>query len=469
MTDRNQALQTIRDHLGDSGVVEDPAQLDAYNTEWRGLYKGTATFVARPANPQECAFVIKTCTENDIPVVPMSGNTGLVGGAIAEESEVVISTERMNEIHAIDPVNGTMTVGAGCILADIQRAADEAGKLFPLSLAAEGSCRIGGNLSTNAGGTNVLRYGNARDLVLGLQVVLPNGEIMDGLKGLRKDNTGYELKHLFMGAEGTLGIITAAVLKLFPKPRQRQTALIALSDIDQVITLFSRASDAVGDALSGFEYMNRLSLWVTCEHTDGVRDPFDAPHDAYVLMELTSPRPGNDLRDAMEKFLEDAFEAGEVEDAVIAESGQQMNELWHIRETIPEAQGHEGGSIKNDISVPVSKVPEFTKRGDAIVESIIPGTRPMTFGHIGDGNLHYNLSQPKEMDREEFLAKWHDVTDPLNDLIHELDGSFSAEHGVGKLKREELVRFSSPVEIELMRQIKAAFDPKGLMNPGKVL
>lgn len=469
MTDRNETLQKIRDHLGEGGVVEDATLLEAYNTEWRGHFKGTATFVARPSNAEECAFVIKTCIDNDIAVVPMSGNTGLVGGATADASEVIISTERMNTVHAIDSVNGTMTVGAGCILADVQRAADEAGKLFPLSLAAEGSCRIGGNLSTNAGGTNVLRYGNARDLVLGLQVVLPSGEIMDGLKGLRKDNTGYELKHLFMGAEGTLGIITAAVLKLFPKPRQRQTALIALTDVDQVIALFERASDAVGDALTGFEYMNRISLWVTCEHTDGVRDPFDSSHDAYVLMELTSPRPGSDLRDAMEQFLEAAFEAGEVVDAVIAESGQQMDDLWHIRETIPDAQAFEGGSIKNDISVPVSKVPEFTKRGDAIVEATIPGTRPMTFGHIGDGNLHYNLSQPKDMDRDEFMSKWHDVNDPLNDLVHELGGSFSAEHGVGKLKREELVRFSSPVEIDLMRKIKAAFDPKGLMNPGKVL
>ena len=241
MSNKDTALQKIRDLLGDAGVVEEASHLHAYNTEWRGHYKGTATFVARPANAEECAFVIKTCTENDIAVVPMSGNTGLVGGATADASEVIISTERMNTIHAIDPVNGTMTVGAGCILAEVQRAADEAGKLFPLSLAAEGSCRIGGNLSTNAGGTNVLRYGNARDLVLGLQVVLPNGEIMDGLKGLRKDNTGYELKHLFMGAEGTLGIITAAVLKLFPKPRQRQTALIALTDVDQVIALFARA------------------------------------------------------------------------------------------------------------------------------------------------------------------------------------------------------------------------------------
>lgn len=468
MTARDDALEKIREKLGTAACVEDAAGLEAYNTEWRGHFKGTATFVAKPANTEEVAFVVRTCAEAGIPVVPVGGNTGLVGGAVADD-EVVISTERLNRIEAVDTVNGTMTVGAGCILADIQKAADEADKLFPLSLAAEGSCRIGGNLSTNAGGTNVLRYGNARDLVLGLEVVLPSGEIWNGLKGLRKDNTGYELKHLFMGAEGTLGIITRAVLKLFPKPRQHQTAMIALDGVDNVIRLFARASDAVGDALTAFEYMNRASLAVTCEHTDGVRDPFESAHDAYVLMELTSPRTGSDLRDAMENFLEAAFEAGEIEDAVFAESGQQMDELWQIRETIPEAQGHEGASIKNDVSIPVSLMPEFLRKADAMVESVIPGIRPMTFGHIGDGNLHYNLTQPSDMERGAYMDKWHDVTDPLNDLVHEMDGSFSAEHGVGKLKREELVRYSPPAEVDLMRKIKAAIDPNGIMNPGKVL
>lgn len=468
MKNSESALEKIRQTLAPGACIEDDSALEAYNTEWRGLFKGNARFVARPSTVDECAFVVRTCAEAEIPMVPLGGNTGLVGGGITDDG-IIVSTERLNKIHAIDPVNGTMTVGAGCILADIQKAADDADKLFPLSLAAEGSCRIGGNLSTNAGGTNVLRYGNARDQVLGLEVVLPSGEVWNGLKGLRKDNTGYELKHLFMGAEGTLGIITAAVLKLYPKPRQKQTALIALSGVDAVISLFARASNAVGDALTAFEYMNRPSLAVTCQYTDGVRDPFEAEHAAYVLMELTSPRSGTDLRDAIESFLEAAFEAGEVEDAVIAESGQQMNELWHIRETIPEAQGHEGGSIKNDISIPVSLMPDFLKRADTMVSEIVPGIRPMTFGHIGDGNLHYNLTQPAGMDKSAFLAQWHHVTDPLNDLVHEMDGSFSAEHGVGKLKREELVRYSSPVEIELMRKLKAAIDPAGLMNPGKVL
>ncbi len=468
MSNKDTALQKIRDLLGDAGVVEEASQLHAYNTEWRGHYTGHATFVARPKDAAACGAVVKICADAGIGVVPLGGNTGLVGGGIAED-EVIISTERLNSIFEIDPVNSTMTVGAGCILADIQKAADEADRLFPLSLAAEGSCRIGGNLSTNAGGTNVLRYGNARDLVLGLEVVLPSGEVWNGLRGLRKDNTGFELKHLFMGAEGTLGIITAAVLKLFPKPRQRQTVLIALNGVDNVIKLFARASGAVGDALTAFEYMNRESLAVTCKHTEGARDPFNDKHAAYVLMELTSPRAGNDLRSAMENFLEAAFEGGEVEDAVFAESGQQMHELWHIRETIPEAQGYEGGSIKNDISIPVSLMATYLEKADALIEDIVPGIRPMTFGHIGDGNLHYNLTQPADMSKDDFMDKWHDVTDPLNDLVFELGGSFSAEHGVGKLKRDELIRYTPAVEIDLMRKVKAAIDPTGIMNPGKVL
>lgn len=463
------ALAAIRDRLGNTGVVEDAAALETYNTEWRGLYKGTATFVTRPADAEECAFVVKTCTEAGIPVVPLGGNTGLVGGGVVADGEVVISMERMNKVLDVDTVNGTMTVEAGCILADLQNVADDNDRLFPLSLAAEGSCRIGGNLATNAGGTAVLRYGNARDLVLGLEVVLPSGEIWDGLRALRKDNTGYDLKHLFLGAEGTLGIITKAVLKLYPKPRQTETALIALPDVPAVISFFARTTSSVGDALTAFEYMNRDSVAVTFKHTDGVRDPFEDEHAAYVLLELTSPRAGTDLREGLESLLEAAFEAEEVVDAVFAESGQQRMDFWNIRETIPEAQGHEGGSIKNDISVPISRMSDFLERADALVADIIPGIRPMTFGHIGDGNLHYNLTQPADMDRKVFMDKWHDVTDPLNDLVHELTGSFSAEHGVGKLKRAELVRYTSPVEIDLMKKVKAAIDPQGLMNPGKVL
>ena len=468
MTDKNSVIEKIKSTLGTQGYVDDPGALDAYNVEARGLYRGSATFVARPGSTDEVAFVLRTCAEAGVPVVPLGGHTGLVGGGIADQ-EIIVSTERLNDIFEIDTLNGTMTVGAGCILADIQNAADKAGKLFPLSLAAEGSCRIGGNLSTNAGGTNVLRYGNARELVLGLEVVLPNGDIWNGLKGLRKDNTGYELKHLFMGAEGTLGIITAAVLKLFPKPQQTETALIALADADAVMKLFGRASNVVGDTLTAFEYMNRNSFWVSCEYTEGLRDPFTDRHAAYVLMELTSPRPGTDLREALESLLGDAFESGDVVDAVIAESGQQRHDLWHIREAISDSQKFEGASIKNDLSIPISRVTEFMTKGNAIVENIIPGTRPMTFGHIGDGNLHYNLTQPEGVDPQAFLDKWHDVTDPLNDLVEEMNGSFSAEHGIGRMKRDELVRYSSPVEIDLMRKIKSIIDPNGIMNPGKVL
>ncbi|MBO6948592.1 MAG: FAD-binding oxidoreductase [Rhodospirillales bacterium] len=468
MTDRQSVIDKIKNELGTQGYVDDPSALDKYNIEARGLYRGHATFVARPGSTEEVAFVVKTCADAGVPMVPLGGHTGLVGGGIAEE-EIIVSTERLNKIFDIDTLNGTMTVGAGCILADIQNAADDAGKLFPLSLAAEGSCRIGGNLSTNAGGTNVLRYGNARELVLGLEVVLPTGEIMNGLRGLRKDNTGYDMKHLFMGAEGTLGIITAAVLKLFPKPNQTETALIALENPDSVMKLFGRATGMVGDTLTAFEYMNRNSLWVSCEYTEGVRDPFEDEHPAYVLMELTSPRAGTDLRDAIEKLLEEAFEAGDVVDAVIAESGQQRHDIWHIREAISDAQKGEGASIKNDLSIPISKVTDFIAKADAICERVVPGIRPMTFGHIGDGNLHYNLTQPKGMEGQAFLDKWHDVTDPLNDLVEEMNGSFSAEHGIGRMKRDELVRYSPPVEIELMRKIKAVIDPSGIMNPGKVL
>lgn len=468
MTDRQSVIDKIKNELGTQGYVDDPGALDKYNIEARGLYRGHATFVARPGNTEEVAFVVKACADAGVPMVPLGGHTGLVGGGIAEE-EIIVSTERLNTIFDVDTLNGTMTVGAGCILADIQNAADDAGKLFPLSLAAEGSCRIGGNLSTNAGGTNVLRYGNARELVLGLEVVLPSGEIMNGLRGLRKDNTGYDMKHLFMGAEGTLGIITAAVLKLFPKPNQTETALIALENPEAVMKLFGRATNMVGDTLTAFEYMNRNSLWVSCEYTEGVRDPFEDAHPAYVLMELTSPRAGTDLRDALEKLLEDAFEAGEVVDAVITESGQQRHDIWHIREAISDAQKGEGASIKNDLSIPISRVTDFIAKADAICESVVPGIRPMTFGHIGDGNLHYNLTQPKGMDGQAFLDKWHNVTDPLNDLVEEMNGSFSAEHGIGRMKRDELVRYSPPVEIDLMRKIKALIDPKGIMNPGKVL
>ncbi len=467
MSNRETALARIRDLVGAANVTTDSTAMDAYNTDWRGIFKGACSFAVRPGSTAELAEVIRIAAEFGLPVVPLSGNTGLVGGGITEEG-VIVSTERLNRIREVDPVNSTMTVEAGCILADVQAAADEVNRLFPLSLAAEGSCRIGGNLSTNAGGVNVLRYGNARDLVLGLEVVLPDGRVWDGLRGLRKDNTGYDLKHLFMGAEGTLGIITAAVLKLFPKPRQRETAMVALDGTENVLKLFDRAGAAVGDALTAFEYMNRLSISCTFG-VAGIRDPFQGEHAAYVLMELTSPRDGSDLRDAMEKFLEAAFEAGEIEDAVFAESGQQRDDLWRIRETIPEAQSHFGGSIKNDVSVPVSKVHELLTRAEAAVAKAVPGIRPCSFGHIGDGNIHYNLTQPEGMAKDAYLAEWHKVTDAVNDIVHDLGGSFSAEHGIGKLKREELIRYRPAVEIELMRTLKASLDPKGIMNPGKVL
>jgi len=468
MTDTNDLQAALADIVGTTGLIADDAGKERFVTEWRGLWHGQCDVVVRPGSTDEMSRVIATCHGAGVAVVPQSGNTGLVGGGVPDGG-VVVSTERLNAIREVDPVNFTLTAEAGCILADVQTAAADVDRLFPLSLAAEGSCRIGGNLSTNAGGVQVLRYGNARDLVLGLEVVLPDGRVWEGLRSLRKDNTGYDLKHLFMGAEGTLGIITAAVLKLYPKPRQVETAFIGLKDVAAVIELFDRMNSNAGDALSAFEMMNRLSMKMAVDHVPDNRDPLADAHPAYVLMELTSPRPGTGMRAALESVLEMAFEDGIVSDAAFAESQGQAADFWRIRETIPEAQGQAGGSIKSDVAVPVSSVASLLPRLDAKVEAIVPGCRPVAFGHIGDGNIHYNVSQPEGMDTDAFMARWHDLTDAINDIVFALGGSFSAEHGIGQLKREELKRYRPDVEVDIMRTLKSALDPKGIMNPGKVL
>lgn len=467
MSNSTSGLQAIREALGKNGYIDTMPELDAYQNEWRGLWKGQCDLVAKPNSVEQVSKVLSICFEHSIPVVPQGGNTGLVGGGVPK-SGIVLSTERMNKVREVDPVNFTISCDAGCILADIQTEADNVDRLFPLSLGAEGSCRIGGNLSTNAGGVQVLRYGNARDLVLGLEAVLPDGRIWDGMRGLRKDNTGYDLKHLFIGAEGTLGVITGAVLKLYPKPRQRETCLVAFETVENCIELFTRLSAYAGDALTAYEAMNRLSVEVTFRHGHNTRDPFDAPHAWYGLLELTSPRDGTDLREAVEKVLEKAFEDGIVVDGVIAESGGQRDDFWRIRESIPECQGPEGASIKNDVSIPISQVTEFFRLTNAAVAEVIPGIRFVSFGHIGDGNIHYNLSQPVGADREAYLEKWHDVTDPINEIVYKLNGSFSAEHGIGQLKRTELTRYRSAVEMDIMRSVKNALDPKNIMNPGKL-
>lgn len=461
-------MDALTEALGDKGVLRRSADMEAYLVEERGLYRGAAALVARPSSTEEVAAVVGLCNDHDIPIVPQGGNTGLCGGGVPDGG-VVLSLGRMNAIRAIDPLNQTMTVDAGCILKNLRESADDAGFLFPLSLGAEGACQIGGNLATNAGGTAVLRYGNARDLVLGLEVVTADGRIWNGLKGLRKDNTGYCLKHLFMGAEGTLGVITGAVLKLFPRPKTRLTCMAAASGVGNVLALFGKARESFGDALTGFELLSGFGLGLVDKHIAGVRDPFRDRHPVYALIELTSPRVDEGMKNALEDFLGAAFESETVLDAVIASSESQREELWAIRESIPEAQKHEGGSIKHDVSVPISRVADFIEKASRAVTAEMEGLRICAFGHIGDGNIHFNLTQPEGRDKRTFLDHWPRFNRIVHDIAVEMDGSFSAEHGVGRLKTGEMDRYKSSVELELMRSVKTALDPRNLMNPGKVL
>ncbi|MFT5180142.1 MAG: FAD/FMN-containing dehydrogenase [Alphaproteobacteria bacterium] len=461
-------LDKLADIVGAAGLITNPADMAPYLEETRGLYEGASPAIVRPASTQEVAQVVRACAGANVAIVPQGGNTGLCGGGVAS-GEVIVNLARMNKIRAVDPFNYTMTVDAGCILADLQRIAEDNDRLFPLSLGAEGSCQIGGNLSTNAGGTAVLRYGNTRELTLGLETVLPDGRIWDGLTALRKDNTGYDLKQLFIGAEGTLGIITGAVMKLFPLPRERHTAFVALRDVEAILELLSRARTASADTVSTFELIPRIGLDLSLKHMPETVDPLAEPHEWYALIEFESGAAGGGLGAAMEGFLATALEDGLVIDAAIAQSGAQRQQMWFIREAMVLAQGPEGASIKNDISVPISQVPEFIRRADAAVTARCPGVRTVAFGHIGDGNVHYNLQQPVGADNAAFLARWDELTEPVIDIVRDLGGSFSAEHGIGLLKVREMADYKSPVEMELMRTVKNALDPKGLMNPGKVL
>ncbi len=467
--------QALHDRLaaivGAAACIGDPADMAPYLREERGLYRGKAALVLRPGSTAEVAKVVAACAAAKVPIVPQGGNTGLCGGAAPHEdgSEIIVNMSRMNKVRAVDPVNFTITVDAGCILADLQNIAEDNGCLFPLSLAAEGSCQIGGNLATNAGGINVLRYGNARDLVLGLEVVLPDGRIWNGLRALGKDNTGYALRHLFVGAEGTLGIITAAVLKLFPRPAEIATALCGLSNLDDAIRLLNRARAISGDAVTAFELIPRIGLEMCVKHIAGVSDPFTDAHPWYVLIEFSSSRPDGALRGGFDALLGTAFEEAIIADAVIAGSGEQQKSLWRIRESLPEAQKHEGGSIKHDIAVPVSRVPQFIAKGVAAIEKHFPGARPVPFGHLGDGNIHFNISQPAGADRAAYLARWDEMSRIVHDIVAGMDGSISAEHGIGMLKVQELTRYKDPVELDLMHRLKRAIDPANLMNPGKVI
>jgi len=465
------ALERIREALGPAGCVDDGETAAPMLVDHRGRYRGEAALVVRPGSTGEVAEVVRICAAAGIPVVPQGGNTGLVGGSVpdADGAAVLLSLARLDRVRDLDAANFTVTVEAGCVLADVQAAAADAGLLFPLSLAAEGSCQIGGNLATNAGGTAVLRYGNARDLVLGLEVVLASGEVWNGLRRLRKDNTGYDLKQVFLGSEGTLGIITAAVLKLFPRPRQTATAFAAVTDPAAATRLLARFRSHAGEEITTFEYLDRVSLELVLEHVPDARDPLEARHDHHMLVELRSARDGDDLTAAMERALAEGYEAGEVVDAVIAASEAQRAALWRIRESVPEAERAAGAAIKHDVSVAVSRVPELLVRGRETMLERVPGAVVVAFGHLGDGNVHFNLIQPAAADPAEFLERTAEINRAVHDLVTSMDGSFSAEHGVGRLKRDDVRRYKPEVEVAMMRALKSALDPDNVLNPGKVI
>ena len=456
-------LERLKALVGPAGFSVDPDELATHLVEWRNRFSGKTPLLLKPASPQEVAAIVRICAEGEVGIVPQGGNTGLVGGQIPrpEGCDLLLSLGRMHRIRRVDPVDNTMLVEAGCTLAVAQAAAAAVNRLLPLSLAAEGSSQVGGNLSTNAGGIHVLRYGSARDAVLGIEVVTADGEIWDGLRALRKDNTGYDLKHLFVGAEGTLGIITAAVLKLFPRPREVQTLFAAVPDPERVLGLLSLARDLTGDGIYAFEMISRFALELVTRHMPGTADPLAAPSPWYVLADLTVPRA------TAEALLAAAFEKDLIADAVLAGSAAQARDLWKLRESASEAQKHEGGSIKHDISVPVSHLPAFLAEALAAATKLIPGVRPVPFGHVGDGNLHFNFTQPAGMDKDAYLAQWQALNRVVHDIVLAHGGSISAEHGIGVLKREEARRTKSAVELELMSRIKRALDPKGIMNPGK--
>ncbi|HTD02785.1 FAD-binding oxidoreductase [Undibacterium sp.] len=464
-------LDLCRDLIGRDHVLTQDADMLAFVVDWRQRFQGKALAVLKPASTSEVAGLVRLCVQFKVAIVPQGGNTGLVLGSVPDNSgkAVVLSLKRLNTIRHIDAVNNTMTVEAGCILADIQAAAEQAQRLYPLSLASEGSCTIGGNLSTNAGGTAVLRYGNARELCLGLEVVTASAEVWDGLRGLRKDNTGYDLRDLFIGAEGTLGIITAAVIKLFPLPRAQLTALVALQTADAALQLLSLAQAHCGATLTAFELMSDFSLQLVHKHFPPMQQPFASRHPQYVLLELSDNESEYHASQLLESLVAAALEKDLIDDAVVATSLAQSRSLWNLREHISMAQAAEGKNIKHDISVPISDIARFIAVTDALLQEQFPGCRMVTFGHLGDGNLHYNVSPPENMPDTQFITQQAAVNLIVHDSVHRFGGSISAEHGLGALKKEEILRYKSPVEIALMRAVKTALDPQQLMNPGKVI
>ena len=457
--------------VGEAHALRREEDQAAYLKEWRDLYTGKTPVVLRPGSTAEVAAILKLAHETRTAIVPQGGNTGLVGGQIPIEagSEIVLSLSRLNRVRHVDAEGGTMILEAGVTLAEAQRIASEAGRLFPLSLASEGSCQIGGVLATNAGGVAVLAYGNARNLALGLEVVLANGDVWDGLRTLKKNNTGYDLRDLFIGSEGTLGIITAASLKLAPAPAEKATALVALESPAAALRMFRLAESQAQASLTAFEFWSRMAMQFALDFLPGTRDPLSAASPWYALIEISSGETGGRAASQLESILVAGSEQEIISDAVIGASLQHARDLWKLRESLSEAQKPAGGSIKHDISVPVARIPEFLERAAVVVEGVCPGARPVPFGHFGDGNVHYNVTQPEGMPRAAYLAHWDRMSHAVHELVVAMGGSISAEHGIGRLKRDELAHFKSATELDIMRAIKGALDPNGILNPGRIL
>ncbi|MFZ9477303.1 MAG: FAD-binding oxidoreductase [Steroidobacteraceae bacterium] len=464
-------LQQLTALLGPDSILTDASALEAVSVDQLRAYHGRALCVALPRNTEDVSRVLKLCNALRIPVVPQGGNTGYCGAATPDASgtQVVLSLRRLNAIRSIDPANYSMVVEAGCILADVQRAAAAAERFFPLSLGAEGSCQIGGNLSTNAGGVNVLRYGMMRELTLGLEVVLADGRVLSSLTALRKDNTGYDLRQLFIGAEGTLGVITAASLKLFPAPRASATAFVAVPGPDQAVQLLSHLREASGDQVSSFELIPAVALELVTRHISGARSPLAPQSPWFVLCELTSPRADEPLNERLEESLATAFERGLVSDAVLAQNERERRDFWHLRENIPHSQRLEGMSLKHDVSIPIDRLPRFVQRASAWLETHVAEGFLVCYGHVGDGNLHFNLNERRGMPAGALAARRADIRRAIHDLVRDEGGSFSAEHGIGQSKIAELQHYADPVELSVMRSLKRTLDPNGILNPGKVL
>jgi FAD/FMN-containing dehydrogenase len=454
--------------VGEKYAITDPQAQAPYVVEMRDLYRGHTAMVLRPGSVAEVSRILKLANETSTPIVPQGGNTGLVGGQIAFNNEIVLSLTRLDRIREVDPASNTLTCEAGVTLQRAREAAAAVDRLYPQLLSSEGSCTIGGNLSTNAGGTAALAYGVARSHLLGVEVVLADGRILDNLNKLKKDNTGYDLKNLFVGAEGTLGVITAAVLRLVPRPRAIETAFIGLPSAKAALALFAIANERAAGGVTSFELMTRLGIEMVLRHAAGSRDPLQKPYPWYVLVELSS-QSKTGLRELIEEILTEGLDRGLVLDAAIADSLEQAKLFWRLREMFGEVQRHEGGSIKHDVSVPVAAVPDFIAEANAAVAALLPGARPVPFGHLGDGNIHYNVSQPVGADRAEFLARWNEVNTGVFAVVKKFNGSISAEHGVGVMKRDLLPSVKDPVALDLMRKIKNLLDPNNILNPGKVL